>query len=366
MEQVKSYGAPVEAIQPLLGGFYEREYSGLSRLCGLIREICPKKIVKVGEANSSTTAAVLSCIDLLELPCQLYVVDPLNRHFPHCKEAVQFEKELEHRKNCRLFLGHTPAAFLDKIGGGIDLLILDPSETMPGDVLDFIAALPYLAQNAVIVLCSTLPDGPRGNVLLQSVTADKVSTHFTPYFDIRDCVKLAAVDIISIFQITAETAKRCMDLFAALGCPWSYIPTLEQLLEYETIVKRHYDSESLELYKHAILEADPNKKMLSYLARSLLRRFPEILLYGKGIRGQYFLKLSRLLGIHVTGFVVSDDQDAVKSCRDLPVYSYSQIPFSRNDVFIFQTANSIEIERRLQESNFYWLKLPENFWRETC
>ena len=72
---IEKFDGPVRAIKTLLGDSYEKEYSALSSLCGLIQTYRPRKIIKVGGRNSSATAAVLCCVERLQLPCQLAVVD---------------------------------------------------------------------------------------------------------------------------------------------------------------------------------------------------------------------------------------------------------------------------------------------------
>ena len=105
--------------------------------------------------------------------------------------------------------------------------------------------------------------------------------------------------------------------------------------------------------------------MLEDLTQSIFSTFRQILLYGKGERGQCFLKVAKILGIDIAGFVVSDGRSRTVPLCGLPVYTYSKIPFAKEDVLIIQTTNSKEIEKRLKHSGYHWLKLPENLWEES-
>lgn len=357
---------PVNELKEILGNSFKREHSGLSRLCSLLQIKHPKKIVKVSGSNSSTTLTVLRCMDMLHLSGQLYIVDSSRENFLYTKDVFDLKKELERSdfRNYRIFSGCTLAACLDEIGDEIDLLILDAAETMPSDLLDFIVAFPYLSSSAMVALCGTFPKIVPQNILFQNVIADKFSTYLKKQMDIQDCIQWASVDAISVFQINTHTAHSLPDLFGALRCRWPYILPLQYLLEYESSIKAHYPSGCWELYKQAILEADPAKKILKSMLNSLQETFPQLLLYGKGKRGIYFLKLSRLLNIRVTGFVVSNGRGRVGSYEGLPVYLYSEIPFSKDNVFILQTAKSEEIEQLLRKSVFHWMRLPEYFWTE--
>lgn len=178
----KPFGEPVETIRELLGGFYEREYPGLSNLCGLIRANRPSKIVKIGGANSSATAAIMRCIDILKIPCQLYVIDSLPEVFPYTRDVFSLERELEEYpiEFCHLFQGHTPAVYLEEIGGGIDFLILDSVETIPGNLLDFIVTIPYLTRNAVVALCEMRTE-TNPNILYRVAAGNKAVSQLAPW-----------------------------------------------------------------------------------------------------------------------------------------------------------------------------------------
>ena len=84
---IEKFDEPVRAIKTLLGDSYEKEYSALSSLCGLIQTYRPRKIIKVGGRNSSATAAVLCCMERLQLPCQLAVVDSYDAVPPYTKDV---------------------------------------------------------------------------------------------------------------------------------------------------------------------------------------------------------------------------------------------------------------------------------------
>ena len=365
MKQAVSYDEPVERLKPLLGTTFEREFSALSELCGLIRAGRPKKIVKVGGANGAATAAVLSCVHTLKLFCEVDIVDARCESGLYTREIFDLTKCFEQGAVSlgRFFDGRTLAACTGEIGPGIDMLILDFTERMPQDILDFIAALPYLMADAVVVLCNPFHVASDRNILFQNVTADK-SEQTNASLEPRSCIPYGTVASVSAFQLTDRTSPHIGDLVAALGCPWLHIPPWRHLLEYAAYIKTHYDPEYIEYYRQAVISADKNKELLVSMAQSLLETFPNILLYGKGKRGGCFLELSEWLGIHVTGFVVSDGREAECSYRGLPVYPYSQIPFAKEETFLFQTAKSDSIERLLAESGYCWMKLPERFWME--
>ena len=117
---------------------------------------------------------------------------------------------------------------LSNIGGEIDFLILDTAHTLPGEILDFLLALPYLAPNAIVVLhdiaLPLLVDSPMScatSILLESVHADK----YLPIGD--DCP--GGVDNIGAFTVIPDTMSSVANVFFALLKRWRYGLTDEQL-----------------------------------------------------------------------------------------------------------------------------------------
>lgn len=333
-------------------------------LCGLLRDNKPKKIVEVGVAAGGTTSVILNCICELQIQCQVYSVDLVENCYRNKtkKTGYLLDELSEDIRNChQLLLGQILPMRLDEIGGEIDFLILDTVHTMPGELLDFIAVFPYLAHNATVVLHDTVAhyrsncqEEVATSVLFQSVTADKFLNYRDQYPN------------IAAFKINKDTSKYIMDIFAALILPWSYMPEEEYLQEYETIISHYYPAECLHLYHQALQEADVflnnrykrNAQTCKTILELLDKKYSSILLYGPGKRGKALLELSSKMGIEIKGFIVSDDRSKERCNVGVPIYTYSQIPFNRDQTLIIQTVDSTEVEDRLLSSGYHWLRLP--------
>lgn len=253
------FEAPSEILSSL-HGIRTSEMSDSERgfLCGLIREYRPKKIVEVGVAEGGTTAVMLNCIHEISLECEMYSVDLSERYWADpkketgwiLKKAVQvYPKKIDLSRH-HLLLGDVLPAHLDKIGKGIDFLVLDTTHWMPGEMLDFIAAFPYLDQDAIVVLhdvnLSFLERNPRTiatTVLFQSVVADKFLNNQKFYPN------------IAAFKLNNDTGKYMCNVFAALMTIWSYLPDEKHLEEYQAITERYYPPEYMLIYTQAIQSA---------------------------------------------------------------------------------------------------------------
>lgn len=227
-------------------------------LCGLIREFRPKKIVEVGVAEGGTSAVILNCIHQLSLNCTLYSIDLSERLYCdqsketawQLKQAAQAKPaEIDLTKH-KLLLGNVLPAWLDDIAGKIDFLILDTTHRMPGEVLDFIAAFPYLSEDAIVVLHDVNygygwkdPRGIATTVLFQSVVANKFLNNQEDYPN------------IAAFQLNCDTPQYMCNMFIALMTVWSYLPEEEHLKAYEDIITKNYPAEYLRIYRQAVREA---------------------------------------------------------------------------------------------------------------
>ena len=98
INSVNPYSAPVERVRASLGDSFEKEYSALSLLCGLIQAKRPKKIVKAGAANDLVSRVVLCCAEMLRLPCQLHVVDSQEEYTLHTREVFDLRETMAQQK----------------------------------------------------------------------------------------------------------------------------------------------------------------------------------------------------------------------------------------------------------------------------
>lgn len=261
-KQVAPFEKPADILEPFLEGnqkITEMEPSEHGFLCGLIRDHRPRNIVEVGVAEGGTTAIILNCVHELALDCTLISVDLSEQlYYDSTKETAWVLKEVVRKKpeaidlsKHKLLLGNVLPVWLHNIPkGSIDFLVLDTMHTMPGETLDFIAAFPYLAENAVVVLhdvkynyVSGYANGIATTVLFQSVVADKFLNNQTEYPN------------IGAFQLNADTSKYMCNVFLELITTWAYLPEEKHLREYEEVFAANYPAEYLRIYRQALDEA---------------------------------------------------------------------------------------------------------------
>ena len=129
---------------------------------------------------------------------------------------------------------------------------MPPGHRLPGEVLDFLAAYPYLAENAVVCMHDiilnqkTPPDqgSIATNALMNSVAADK-------YINL-DPTRVSGYPNIGAFQINQDTGKYISNVFGVLTQNWSYFPPQDTLEEYGKIIHARYPAEPCWIYDRAV------------------------------------------------------------------------------------------------------------------
>lgn len=234
-------------------------------VCGLIKEKKPKKILEIGVAAGGTTAIILQCVSMLDFACEVISAD-LNEKFYRGdgRQTGFIAREFKEKTNCsvkhRFILGKVIAETIDEIGGDIDLVVLDTVHCLPGELLDFIAILPYLAPNAYVILHDVayhhyhvVKEGVATQVLLDTATGEKLVPMRTGEGDSKVMPNIAAI------KINSDTSKYIGDVFRALTLPWNYLPGDNELKAYKGHYKKFYDKSKIECFDVAV---ELNKKLL--------------------------------------------------------------------------------------------------------
>ena len=143
---------------------------------------------------------------------------------------------------------------LDEIGGDIDFVILDTAHVLPGENLDFLVALPYLKENAVICMHDVSEchiDLPHIHshataTLFSAVTADKFLNLI-----MNDDLSFSYPNIAA-FQINSDTMKNIENVFLTLILRWRYLPSGKDLWGYANMFARHYPQELFTIFMESL------------------------------------------------------------------------------------------------------------------
>lgn len=314
--EIEPYCEPINIFEKIGERKTELSNDSLSFICGVIKENKPHKIVEVGVSAGGTSCVIMKCLENLNLDSKVYSVDlAYTYHYNELKpcgyQLQDAQPYLTNINNNILMLGKTIAEQIDKImedGKKIDMLILDTIHYLPGELLDFIVCMPFLAKKACVI-CDDLLFAHEGEntqalatkVLFDTVVADKLILKGKRYENLMG------------FQLNEHSWMYKENYFSALFSPWWYYPSEEIINVYRNKIKMNYSSDALALFDAS---EQINKKTVQNLQtrKVKIQEIMEIckknktLIYGAGKRGtalNYFLHKQ---GYDVEGYVISDDR----------------------------------------------------------
>ena len=176
-------------------------------LNGVVRKFKPKKIVEIGVAAGAGSIIILNALQDIE-NSHLYSIDLdasgnvgscLKNHFP------------ELLNKWTLFKGDVAAKFMEQIGNDIDMLFIDSAHVEPGEILDFIIALPFLKENAIV-----------------------------------------GIHDIGIKILDNNQKQYYHDYFRALGGQWQYFPKAKHLSLIKEYFQKYYDEVCLLMFNETV------------------------------------------------------------------------------------------------------------------
>jgi predicted O-methyltransferase YrrM len=239
---------------------------------GIIREIKPKKVLELGVATGGSTCVILNALIGIE-SSYLYSIDYNHDDILNPEKKIGFLVEeimSDYMDKWTLFTGGIAAKFLGKIGGNIDLCLIDTAHILPGEILDFLMILPFMTKDGIVIVHDTNDNwldlfygstAIAGNILFSVVKAEKIQTkkvdnyceffHEAPYFKSRFGIKQvpslnSPFPNIGAFQVNQETMDNISDLFFALSLNWEYLPSNEDMEHVTKLLYKYYPKENVE------------------------------------------------------------------------------------------------------------------------
>lgn len=231
-------------------------------LCGLIKKVRPKKLIEVGIAAGATSSIIMQAVKDLGLDTQLYFVDK----FEDCYRVKdqksgflgrQTAELLDMTENVNFMLGKVLPQRLDEIGKDIDLVLLDTVHYLPGEMLDFLAVIPYLSPKAFVCLHDVwFNQGEYRNkdgISCPAVFGGAVGEKYLNWLPEKNHHGGIYPNIGAI-EVGEETVAYIDNLFCLTMLSWAYMPSDQDLNAYSDLYARHYSKENLAVFRSAIEE----------------------------------------------------------------------------------------------------------------
>lgn len=220
---------------------------------GLIRFHKPENLLEIGVSLGGGTVNLLNAIS--DNPAaSLVSIDRANvwwndRKTPVASDVFKTFPALTGGK-WTLVSGKDPSEVLDQLGKTFDFAVIDTAHLHPVECFNFLCALPYLKDSAIVVLHDTslmirVRKCLASRILLTSVVADKCFPHT------GDHPGLGGVANIAALEICADSRKYISGAFESLMIPWAVFPESD-VENIRAFLARHYDAYSLGIYDTAV------------------------------------------------------------------------------------------------------------------
>ena len=235
---------------------------------GIIRKFKPKNCLEIGVSKGGGSILILNAIKdyndsrlvSLDLNTNLYN----NKSLQTGCNVKQYFPELIKNNKWQLYTGKLPHIFLEKLNIKFDFLFLDTSHLVPGEILNIIEALPFLEENAIIILHDImfhLPSHKYYNpkevkyhpsmiYLMTSLSGNKIVMKDHKY----------GLENIGAIFLKSNQNQYYLNYFTLLLSPWEYMLSEAQIASIRIFIKKYYKEDIyLKLFNKAIFE---NKKYI--------------------------------------------------------------------------------------------------------
>lgn len=234
---------------------------------GLIRKNKLKNCLEIGVAHGGSSILILNSIKDMEN--SILVSLDLNKELYNDKSKLtgyrvkQFFPELS--KNWRLYTGDQPHKFLANLNIKFDFLFLDSTHVSPGEIMNFIEALPFLNENSIVVIHDLF--WHFGKVIRSKFYPSCISLLPTLYGEkvFLNQTNKSISNIGAVF-LYPNQKNHYIDYFLLLLNFWEYIPTDKHLNDLRIFIQKYYrDTIYLNIFDTAIRENKiTNHKFIKY------------------------------------------------------------------------------------------------------
>ncbi|MBQ7578708.1 MAG: class I SAM-dependent methyltransferase [Synergistaceae bacterium] len=239
----------LDEIYDIIVPYSEMEKNARYFLNGIIRYFKPAKILEVGVSQGGGTALILNAIK--DLDSQLISVDYCEKYYAGGKDNNKLsgwlvDEKFSHLKDkWQIYRGGDISRFIERVGGDIDLLVLDTAHLHPWETLNFLCVLPFMKRESWCVLhdvsLNYLP-GRENDLACRYLFSYVVSDYKIMPAPEKNIPHFAN---IGAFRITDDTVKYVRNLFESLLNPWQAIPGIfdKKVFRYGTpILSEDIDS----------------------------------------------------------------------------------------------------------------------------
>ncbi len=226
---------------------------------GLIRWYEPQHILEIGVCSGGGSVNILNAIS--DMPdSSLTSIDCADVCWIDKSQSVGFDVWNTFSdgplNEWNLIMGKDLSEVIEDMGKTFDFVVIDTSHQHPIESINFLCALPYLKDGAIVVLHDTslyaINDALSGfapRILMCSVVAEKLLPQAEYLFRQDD----DPLYNIVAFQITSDTRKYIGNLFQAFMLPWeTNMINFGYFKRVREFLGRHYSSDQMAVFDRSV------------------------------------------------------------------------------------------------------------------
>ena len=223
---------------------------------GIIQKFKPKKCLEIGVARGGSSILILNSIKDIKnsflISIDLNKKCYIERQYDTGYRVNKYFPELT--KNWQLFTGEQPHIFLQNLNLTFDFVFLDTAHISPGELINLIEILPFLNENAIIILHDITWHFVREYQTKKiQYTATQIYLMSVLYGDklvIRTKNGIENIDAVYLYK---NQKDHFLDYFLLLLSYWEYLPTEKQINELRIFIKKFYrDQLYLNIFEQAL------------------------------------------------------------------------------------------------------------------
>jgi predicted O-methyltransferase YrrM len=228
----------------------QQSYHDVELLRSMLRIKKPRKILEIGVALGGGTKYIF---DELDRESTLFSID-INKKTEAYDTGYLAKQYYDKNKHClwKTYFGYDVSQCIEEVGKEIDFIMLDTKHVLPGEVLSYLVVLPFVDDNAVIVVHDISWElsmyhyfnFPREN-LSNSLLFHTIVSQYKFFSN-------AVYSNIGAVIINKQAAiKYIYYVIFTLFRQWSYIPPTEILEFTAKIINKFYNKSTVDLYNRS-------------------------------------------------------------------------------------------------------------------
>lgn len=245
-------------IQNNLKGFIEITIDEQRFLNGIIRKAKPKKIVEIGVAYGGTAALILNAINDID-HAKLYSIDIKKNCYriPSKKTGFLVKEKFSYlTKKWEIYTGGLTSQFIEKIGNEVDLVYIDTAHLAPGEMLNWLEILPFLKEEALVVLHDTflMYIDDKVTKKIRNFSNNQILCYIRGKLILPSYNNNTFSRNIGAIKLFKNQEKYYLNYFLALGTQWEYLPSDNELNILKNHFSKYYGAKYSQIFNDAIFK----------------------------------------------------------------------------------------------------------------